>query len=583
MAADLADTVRDKLLRAWRRLRSWLRAARHGAARSRSALARLVRVLWSLFDRSRHTGRRVLAAFARVRARVPRRTRRVAPALPAAPEAEVDESADVRTVQIGRNDDIAAIRAKLSARPGGTVVARIHRRNPSLGSELGMRLLRRHVDATRIGLILETRSSKLRRLARKQGLLVVGSMRGREVRDGRLLPRYLRLGVVRVPLPAFGFVIRSLSLTALLLGAIVAAGLVAPSATIRLAPELTPVDIPLSVVARVVPEGEAPEEGVLPARRITVEVDARDALVSTGFVSVPDAPAGGSVRFANLTASQVDLPAGTLVSAGSGPSFGTLAPATLPAGEGAAVLVLVEAETPGPEANLAAGTPLVPSAEFIDRVSVTLPVSLTGGTVRRDRGAGPAQIDRLRDTSERILLNHGLRALEAQAQGRFTFHPASARLEVLREEFDPPLTEPADVVELTTVGLVSVVGVDLDEIRELAARRIRCERGSGFEVVRESLTASALGEATYDEALDQITFDMMVQGVVAATIVPQAVERAVRWERPGAAEELLNRSLTLRRPVQLEQTPGWMPLLPPFGFRIKVEILTVEPQPAEPG
>ena len=198
-----------------------------------------------------------------------------------------------RTVQIERHDDIASIRSKLHAGPGLTVVARIDRRNESLRSQLGMRLLRRHVDATRLHLVLQTRNGRIRRLARDEGLVVVGSMRGREIRHGRLMPRYLRLGFLALPLPSSDLVIRLMTLAALPV-AVVGAAAFGPSATVRLAPELTAVAVPLVVEARVLGEGDVAEEGMLPAERLTVEIIATDTVATTGHVAASGTPCDGN-------------------------------------------------------------------------------------------------------------------------------------------------------------------------------------------------------------------------------------------------------------------------------------------------
>ena len=486
-----------------------------------------------------------------------------------------------RTVQIERHDDIASIRSKLHAGPGLTVVARVDRRNESLRSQLGMRLLRRHVDATRLHLVLQTRNGRIRRLARDEGLVVVGSMRGREIRHGRLMPRYLRLGFLTLPLPSSDLVIRLMTLAALPV-AVVGAAVFGPSATVRLAPELTAVAVPLVVEARVLGEGEVAEEGVLPAERLTVEIIATDTVATTGQVAAFGTRATGTLRIANRTPLPLDVPVGTDVGAISGARFRTTEAVVVPAGPGSVAVTGIEAERVGPEGNVPAGTVTLPSLSLISRAEVSNPDPTTGGDATHLRGPHSLDIDRARRASVHTLGVRALEVLDQQAHGRFVFHPDTLKVEVLSEEFLPELGQPSDTLAVTTVAAVSVMGVPVDEIRSLAAREIHRTQGSGFAVVTESLEPVAIGEASVDERLDAISFDMMLEGHVTPVIIPEAVERAVRLERVSSAEAKLNSALRLREPARIDVTPSFTPLISPFGFRIKVEIIdTLSPASEE--
>ena len=477
-------------------------------------------------------------------------------------------------LEVGRADDLAAVWTKIERTAGSPIVLRVHRRNRWLSAELGMRLLERHAEAGGLSLIIESRSGKVRGQARRHGFVAVRSMRGRRVQGNRVLPRYARIGPVRMPLPAFGLLVRAGTIVALVLAALIVAALLAPSTTVTIAPRLRTVSVALAVEARVTPGRAVPADGILPAQRFQVPVTATDAASTTGFVDVPDATATGLVRFVNTTAVAIDLPAGTEVATAEEIVFRTQETVTLAAGAGSAASVAVGAVEPGLGGNVAVGAIVVPPPDLEGRLTVTNPSATSGGTARTERGASPQDFDGLRATSEQILLNRGLALLQQQAEGRFAFHPDSAQVQVLEEQFTPPLGEAGDIVELVTTATVSVVGVALEDLRDLALREIRQTEGSGFEIVRESLTPRDLGSATYDPVSEMIRFDMTMEGQLAATVVEDAVKRAVRGKRPGRAELLLNERLTLREPAQVQVTPDWMPLASPFGFRITVKVNT---------
>lgn len=485
-------------------------------------------------------------------------------------------------VVVGRADDPAAVRTKIEQTAGSPIVLRVHRRNRWLGSELGMRLLERHAEAAGLRLIIESRSGKVRGQAHRHGFVAVRSMRGRRVQGNRVLPRYVRVGPVHMPLPAFGLLVRVGTIVTLVLAALIVAALLAPSTTVTIAPRLRTVSVALAVEARVTPGRAVPADGILPAQRFQVSVAATDAASTTGFVDVPDTAASSVVRFVNTTAVAIDLPAGTEVATVEGIIFRTQKAVTVPGGVGETASVAVGAVEPGLGGNVAAVAIVVPPPDLAGRLTVTNPNAARGGTARTERGAGPVDIDRLRATSEQILLNRGLALLQQHAEGRFAFHPDSAEVDVLEEQFIPPLGEAGDIVELVTTATVSVVGVVLDDLRDLALREIRRTEGSGFEIVRESLTPRDLGAATYDPVSETLHFEMTMDGQLAATVVEEAVKQAVRGKRPGRAELLLNERLTLREPAQVRVTPGWMPLTSPFGFRITVKVQTAPPEAPAP-
>ena len=297
-----------------------------------------------------------------------------------------EDIGEATRVEIDAHDDLAAVRARLNQSAGAAVVLRARGGNSALASPLGMRLLRRHVDMTRLLVIIESRDGRLRRSARQHGMMIVPSMRGRRVEGGRLRAHRLGLGPVGIPIPLLGLAARAIVLASLMVVAAAGVLFLVPSTTVRLAPQLTPISVPISVIARVPAEGVPLGPGIIPARRYQATITVSDTIATTGFVEAPDAAARGVVRFQNQTAEAVELSPGTRATTGDGTIFFTLARVTLPAEAGSAVEAEVQAEEPGPGGNVAAGTVTQPDPLLGGRVTVTNPEpNLRGDDAPRPR------------------------------------------------------------------------------------------------------------------------------------------------------------------------------------------------------
>ena len=457
-----AAGLRRSATRLWRRSRPWLRTLAWQAARLGGWAAALPEAAWRWVRRACQA----------------RRSRPPPP-----PLSGVDLDAT-----LGRADDLATLRATLHRSAGETVVLRVPRGNAALASPLGMRLLRQQVDAKRLLLVIESGDRELRQLARQYGLTAVPSLRGRRIEGGRLRPRSIRWGGLQVPLPLLRAAGRAL-LLGLVSGAALSALIVlAPSARVRVAPELVALRLPVAVVAQVVDGDQPLPPFVVPAQRYETQVTVNDALEATGVV---------------------DTPVGAV---------------------------------PGP---------------------------------------AQADIDRLRETNLFLLEARGLEQLQARAG--LALYPASLAVRLEEEQFRPTVGEAGEVVEMTAVATVSVLGVELRDLRAWAASAIAAQRGPELEVVEESLLLSPLGSVRYDAASETLRFDMMVDGFLAAAVPEDAVKRAIRFQSPGAAEAALNDRFDLRAPARVDVRPGFMPFVAPFGFRIAVEVDRGGPAAAGPG
>ena len=126
--------------------------------------------------------------------------------------------------------------------------------------------------------------------------------------------------------------------------------------------------------------------GAVPYQLVTVAVEGRASLPSSGSVRLPSQPAAGAVVFTNLTDQPVKVPQGTGVRATAasiaGLRFVTTRPGELPAGPGSTLQLPVQCVTPGPQGNLPAGVLGAIEGLLGTQLSVANPEPTVGGSER---------------------------------------------------------------------------------------------------------------------------------------------------------------------------------------------------------
>ncbi|PZC47546.1 MAG: Baseplate J-like protein [Chloroflexi bacterium] len=503
---------------------------------------------------------------------------------------------------VAKSDDLQAIRARIDQSTVDHVVLRVPAGARALKSPLGMRRLRDHAHSRGIVLIIESRGSTIRALARAHGLNAVGSLRTRELYEGRLRSRRVGPGPLAIPIPVFTFLARATLSIAAVLALLASIVLLLPQTTVRIAPQLSQTTVTVPVQARIPQAGQPLPDGLLPARRFSTIVADLNRARSSGVIETPDTNARGDVLFTNLTGAPLNIAAGAIVSTAKGQSFRTRQAIVLGAApdtdtdtdadtdtgseqQSPTQTAEVEALTPGPPGNIPAGDIVQAEPGLAGRVQVVNPAALTGGTTRSARAPTPDDRDSLRAAGITRLQERGLLDLTALSSGAFVFHPDSILVTIAEERLDPPIGAVGADVELTLRGAVSVLGVDLTQLQAhaesaLAAPQALAGFASNATVVPGSVTVLETSSAQYDPATGTIRFDMLVRGVVAPEIGESDVRSLVQWKSATAAEQIISQQFALRAPAQVRVSPGLMPRTSLFGFRVKVEIdLGANPQP----
>ncbi|MBX3012781.1 MAG: baseplate J/gp47 family protein [Caldilineaceae bacterium] len=476
-----------------------------------------------------------------------------------------------------------------------------------------LRLLQRQAQRQRCELALITRNEDLQRMANSVGIPVfikpeealVGTWRmqpllpllhprrladglpdeprwqRRKIIDLESSPTYYRSrqariraeAIYRQPLPAWLSWLGT-TLAGLLIAAMVGLFVfyVVPAATITLVPGREPIAVNVQVTAN--PFIDAPDLDFdqLPARLVETNIEETGSLATTGTRQKATDRAQGSVVFSNLGANPVRIPAGTIVSTGTGTAvnFRTTTSIVVPGGFNQQATASIEAMDPGIQGNVRANTINTIGGGYNLRVRVSNP----GGT-----GGGGSQLTAVVTQADRDqLLAELLARAEARAaeslQGFVTtgewLAPESVQSFITSQAFSAFNDEEAQTLELTLRLLVRGVAVDQAVLRELLldkAQQAIPERG---KLVASTLSAQRVPGAEFSQNI--VTFTMTVGAEYVIPIDPVEIRSAIAGLPPTAAITVVQQRWPLERPPEIYQDPEWFATLPALGNRIQVRV-----------
>lgn len=361
--------------------------------------------------------------------------------------------------------------------------------------------------------------------------------------------------------------------------AILASGLI-PAASVVLTPSRQALTVAATLAAHPDLPAVDTAAGLIPARRIQVEVQATQFEPTTGSVAVPDAPAAGQVVFTNLAGTAAAVPAGLGVrtTAGASVRFVTAAAGVLEARPGAILAVPIRAADPGPAGNVAAGLINAIDGPLGTQLAVTNPLPTQGGTLMVRSAVAPEDRTRLRAAVGAQLQDAARAAIAAQVQpGEVLAGTTVTFTRVLAESFDRAVGEPADGLNLTL--RLAAAGW---AVREADAQAIANARLSGQVPPGQVLAAGAPRFSPLEDLGTDSAGRLRMSLTAAADIQPAIdVDQARRLilGRPlPAAVQALQASLPLAAPPDIRLWPDayarWLPILPWLWLR--VDVRTVE-------
>ncbi len=480
------------------------------------------------------------------------------------------------------HDDILSVLDRLAWAKAPRVLLIWPKEGCGLERRLDFVLLARRARALNLRVALVTQDRRVRALAAEAGLAVFATrqealrrawLRRRRRRPRRPPPRDLQAlhtAVQRLRTPKGGrLLLRLLAFTTAVLAVLALAAFTLPGATVTLQPRTHWQEVTLTVSAS--PRVPAPTlDGHVPAHWLSVVVEGEEETPSSGITVAPYKAATAALRFTNLTAHEVGIPAGTVVRSRSQPAVhfiltqgGTVPP------QGTLTLV-ARAAQPGREGNVPAG-----DLQWLDpplglELTVTNPVPATGG--QDIPVPAPTQTDRenLRRRLEARLREQARVRLQELAQGQRILWASLERQEVLEARYSTEVGQPAEVLRLTLRVAYRVLAVDPAQLQALAHQVLDARLRADEVPLSATLSVETLDEPRREG--DTVRWTIRARRQVMPRVPSEAVALALAGKSPELAQAWLEAHLSLSAAPQIRLTPSWWPRLPWLGFRIRVEV-----------
>jgi hypothetical protein len=506
-------------------------------------------------------------------------------------------------IELQPQDDLASIRHYLSWRDRDRVALVIPWEKSFPSSELDFRLLRREIERRRVEIAIVSADPELRHMARKCGFPAFPSVewaqetsvwRSRPPKqmepprrpwwkeEVELSPRPVR------PRPSWLYwgkqgirVVAFLLVLSILAGS---AYTIVPSAEVTLVPAgqefvtIVPVSVDLDIEEVVIFSSEEGPGGIVPARRVGVEVEGHAEVETTGTMSVASGRATGEVMFTSLLAQDYVVRAGTIVrtSSTSYPiRFRTTADVTVPAGGQATAPIEALA---GGIGNV--GRFQINQVEGVaaSAVRVINPAPTSGAEAADVRVVVQDDYDRVREHLTQQLLDQAYVELGSLLESSEFLPRQSLRIEAVpKKAYTRFISEPADTVGLNMRLLVSGRAVNVVSAQGIAYAALARRLPPGYALVDARFEVGEVAEE--DIGSGSFAFFVTARGYAAVALDTDAAVELVRGQQLADAREQLQDEFPLAEAPQIVLWPEWperlkwlerMPLLP---LRINVQVI----------
>jgi Baseplate J-like protein len=327
-----------------------------------------------------------------------------------------------------------------------------------------------------------------------------------------------------------------------------------------------------------------PERLIVPARLLTIPLEANDTFPATGK-RIEEEKAHGSVRFDNLDpTSSNGIPKGSIVSTDSGVRFRTDKAVTVPPAELVGLTIVpshasvdVTAVDAGPEGNVEPNAiRTVPRGEEPFFLKVTNPEATSGGKrtefprVTQDDvdKATAALTDQLDAAFEERLDDPNLPGDEA------TVFPETKTLgaPVFGVEPGTLVGQEVETFDLSATNSGTVVAVDTSPVQAVAEANIDSSVTPGYVLVEGS---GHVDPAPAEISDGVITFPVVVTAREVLVLDPDAIEREIMGKPLDQAREIL----ATYGDADLKVWPDWVGTVPTIESRVEVTAANPETSP----
>lgn len=481
-------------------------------------------------------------------------------------------------VYLTADDDIASLHERLRRAQADLLILVIPDNVAVLRQVVGVRLVQRYSAQMGITIIIVTRDRATEDMCRRYGFAVYHDIdkippRKRGGIDANLLAAAPRLPPVPIYRRLVGAGFWLVAIVLVMVGAVtisLAAGLVMPSAVIRLVPATEMLTTTINITGGPQIRVLDADKGQLPARSVQVLIEDTGQVETTGQKRVPDAAATGTVVFASRSLGAITIPKGTVVRTSTGQSvrFRTEEEASLPAGAFATVRVPIKAIDPGPNGNVKAGTINVVEGTLAFQVSVLNDEDTKDGSEKQVSFVTLQDRATLRDVIlKKIQANSYSELLKAIQPGDIL--PAETlTIAVNESSFDKPLDAEGTYLTGKVRATVSGLVLDGDDLKTLVLARLRDRVPPGFIILPDSITIGTPGSVRYSDGV--LTLQITATARSQAAIDRQDVQRLAAGKTVEMAGQEIARRFSLARPPEIAVERPFFGRLPLLTARIAV-------------
>ncbi len=354
------------------------------------------------------------------------------------------------------------------------------------------------------------------------------------------------------------------------LAVIAIAGMLLPSATITIQQEVNQKSLIIPVRA-IIGENQIRISGQVPVRELTITVEDQQSVPASGTTAIPSEYAQGEVVFTNLGEEAITIPENTILSTDSeNPiQFLTEDPGKLLPGVGEIITIQVTAINPGKSGNVDSDQIATISSSLEAEVTVSNPLPTSGGMdifISSPNSSDRRRFDRnlsfsLKDQAKEQIIN-------LLTEDDILLTPGLEDFEIIEESFTPEKGLPGDELHGEKTVRFVVLYSSGDDLYSLATDLVNAQYQEGnFEPILESISISQL--STPVPGLTQShTWSMEVTWSERKIIDQNEIIQTVIGKKTADAVILLQESLDLENPPQINLVPKWWLRIPALPFRI---------------
>lgn len=346
-----------------------------------------------------------------------------------------------------------------------------------------------------------------------------------------------------------------------------------PAATITLVPGQEQIVVSVSLTADPTLATSDLEDGLIGARLLETTITEEGTTTTTGSGERASGTATGSVVFSNLSSAPVFIPAGTVVSTGTGApvNFRTTSPIEVPGGVNASATVSVEALEPGAAANVQSNTITTVSGALQSRVRVTNPAGFGGGGQQTVSVVTQADRDRLVEETLALAEADAYARLQESLQEGERLPPESVQTYITGQGAPSALVdEEADELTLSINVLAQGVAVEDALVAEAALAELRQAVPERGQLVADTIAFQYEPAATQLGLAVQFTVTARAEYVVP--IDPDEARALIAGLTPEEAIAALQANWPLAQTPEIYRDPELLPTLPTLTSRMQVRI-----------